>query len=205
LSTNCEQRRHPAPISARLSSIEEYWPYSCLGVSGLFVFPWTRYCVYDDTVTSIGSDIFGSGNQPFRQALWGLAGFGALGEIAPVWTLPWHEYVSTATRFPRSWGAFGPRRRQPDYIARSDRCDVRRLVEIHYDASREAKRSVPAALQSRSARRERRTRITDEQAITSRGCEVRSPCARRGLDGDGLGDPDRDPMKEGGTTKCEMF
>ena len=43
--------------------------------------------------------------------------------------------------------AFGPRRRQPDYIARSDRCDVRRLVEIHYDASREAKRSVPAASQ----------------------------------------------------------
>jgi len=30
---------------------------------------------------------------------------------------------------------------------------------------------------------ERRTRVTDEQAITSRGCEGRNPCTRRGLDG----------------------
>jgi hypothetical protein len=68
----------------------------------------------------------------------------------------------------------------------------------------EAKRLVSAASQSRSATRERRTRVTDEQTITSRGCEGGSPCARRGLDGDGLGDLDRDPMKQGGTTKCEM-
>ena len=101
--------------------------------------------------------------------------------------------------------AFGPRRGQPDDIAGRDRGDVRGLADIHYYASREAKRSVPAASQSRSAMRKRRTRVTDEQTITSRGCEGRSPCARRGLDGDGLGDLDRDPTKQGGITKCETF
>jgi hypothetical protein len=69
-------------------------------------------------------------------------------------------------------------------------------VKSGADAIRQAKRSVSAASQSRSASESAAHASLNEQAMTSRGCEGQSPCARRGLDGDGLGDPDRDPIKE---------
>ena len=107
--SRCCEARPSTAIASLLSSnyhpIAKVYPCHCACIR---VFIWHEHeheYVYNVTRYLASPLTFPDREISQTQSLRGSAGFRGFVEVGPIWALTWREYVSTATRFPRSSAA----------------------------------------------------------------------------------------------------